>query len=715
MKQYNSHYLGICINNDDPQKRGRVQVFVPQIMPALYEDWNKEGQDLAISCVGDNISAGLPDSVIKRLKTILPWAECAAPIMAMSGPGGGTVPNLGGVSNFFDTSPVSNPGEAADVSSFSSQVSIPKSNSSANTNQLHPVFAQRLNGFYQEAKQLGYNITLTSAYRSIEHQARLFQQMGGRGVAKPGSSAHNYGIAVDIKTNGPGVSINQISIARDRTQNKDTAQYRSLLAKYKLHQPLHPDLYRTSAPEKWHIEPIETAPAGGPRGANHFKDVVASLTSGGPSPIRTSVAGSALPNTMPGPEGPPSLTNFDSPLYGTNADPTTDQSSLSLTSVPNTSLTVGSNGRVDPNQLRTHIEGQIKNSSLNGFVPKDGAKYGVDGSAKSWANFLTGLSEKESGWKATTTFKESFTNNGKPVISTGLFQVSTGSLPGYGFKNVTQQQLNDPVFNTNAAIKIFEQNTLKSGYLADPSTGKGAWNGRGASGSYFAKASMSKVAADAASGKLGTFNPNTASSVPEPPTALINNPDRHGTAYSMDVNNMAQGMFAYPGAGAMLWVFFREGNPLYPVYFAASYSQSEWSSAYRTGSEVDGYAPSQGSTGLRWNTGAGGIAATNSNSYDDRSKDQKNFTIFGYDGSNLSFEEGCTQMLTKYDLKDQCQKDRFETTLGARETWVQQDDSLTCFGDVIIKIGNVSRPAKDAVNRIQEILNEIQAPLLEEA
>ena len=45
-------YLGICINNNDPEKRGRVQIFVPHIMPTLYERWNKEGKNIQINCVG---------------------------------------------------------------------------------------------------------------------------------------------------------------------------------------------------------------------------------------------------------------------------------------------------------------------------------------------------------------------------------------------------------------------------------------------------------------------------------------------------------------------------------------------------------------------------------------------------------------------------------------------------------------------------------------
>ena len=38
MKEYNSIYLGIVIQNNDPKKRGRVKVYVPHISPALATD-----------------------------------------------------------------------------------------------------------------------------------------------------------------------------------------------------------------------------------------------------------------------------------------------------------------------------------------------------------------------------------------------------------------------------------------------------------------------------------------------------------------------------------------------------------------------------------------------------------------------------------------------------------------------------------------------------
>ena len=50
MRQHWGNHLGICVNNADPEKRGRIQVFVPHIMPALFEEWNEDGKDITIEC-----------------------------------------------------------------------------------------------------------------------------------------------------------------------------------------------------------------------------------------------------------------------------------------------------------------------------------------------------------------------------------------------------------------------------------------------------------------------------------------------------------------------------------------------------------------------------------------------------------------------------------------------------------------------------------------
>lgn len=87
MKTYLGNYLGLVVGDNDPDQRGRVQVFIPHIMPTIYEGWNREGLDIKFNITGDNVTSGLTNDIILKLQRILPWAECAAPIFG-AGPAG---------------------------------------------------------------------------------------------------------------------------------------------------------------------------------------------------------------------------------------------------------------------------------------------------------------------------------------------------------------------------------------------------------------------------------------------------------------------------------------------------------------------------------------------------------------------------------------------------------------------------------------------------
>ena len=72
MKNVPGVHLGIVINTDDPEKRGRVQVFVPNVSTTLYDNWNKDAVDITFS------TASFKPNVLERLKSLLPWAEVSS-------------------------------------------------------------------------------------------------------------------------------------------------------------------------------------------------------------------------------------------------------------------------------------------------------------------------------------------------------------------------------------------------------------------------------------------------------------------------------------------------------------------------------------------------------------------------------------------------------------------------------------------------------------
>ena len=53
--KYHGHYVGIVVQNNDPQYRGRVKIFVPHVSPTVYKGWNEINKDKNFNFIG-NIS-----------------------------------------------------------------------------------------------------------------------------------------------------------------------------------------------------------------------------------------------------------------------------------------------------------------------------------------------------------------------------------------------------------------------------------------------------------------------------------------------------------------------------------------------------------------------------------------------------------------------------------------------------------------------------------
>ena len=57
--KFYGNYLGICISRMDPEKRGRVKIWIPEVHPALFDKVNEDGRNIVINCVGDNVENSL--------------------------------------------------------------------------------------------------------------------------------------------------------------------------------------------------------------------------------------------------------------------------------------------------------------------------------------------------------------------------------------------------------------------------------------------------------------------------------------------------------------------------------------------------------------------------------------------------------------------------------------------------------------------------------
>ena len=79
------NYLGIVIQNNDPDMAGKLKVWIPHISPTVYKNWDETNTDKSFKFIGKNINSDITD-IIEDLKKVVPWAECASPLIGSVAP-----------------------------------------------------------------------------------------------------------------------------------------------------------------------------------------------------------------------------------------------------------------------------------------------------------------------------------------------------------------------------------------------------------------------------------------------------------------------------------------------------------------------------------------------------------------------------------------------------------------------------------------------------
>lgn len=775
MKQLFGNYLGLCVNNNDPEKRGRVQVFIPHLMPAMYENWNELGEDVKLVCLGDNLPDSLPPDILDKLIKILPWAESASPILGTSSPGnlitqaagavaGAVGAAAGAVGSYFNQSPVPEPIESGGASGIGSEGGLlNEALKYAGSDGLGQTVRGRLTT--PGAKGGGACGRGTIAVVGALTNNRAFQQ------GSAGGNAKDYSVGR--------------SAPSDRFAQSGIYQPRQAVGANYLNDPSQwrvGDVIASAGGANGHIQvwtgkqwvsdfqqgnrilqssynnfTLHRLNPNGVAAVNARSELLGGLTGGTGAAeqpqtgIENASASSGpaavTPHQDPNPVGDPEAAPTQ---WGNIANPETQTTGAPVSGVPAgaTSSITGINSNMSP-AFKAQYErafNALNGSRFVGTVPKDGAKYGITtGSREEWAHFMTRLASTESGFNPNV---QADINGIKPgqrgyngdSQSFGLYQMGRSQFRTYGGGG----NVYNPNDNTNAFVKYAE-----SMYFGGGSYGRGGgtnsiagksggqWLGLAAAYGPLRKITtgkQNKNESQLLAGNISASERQTGNYTSPPPSAetaaeatavansgsMVNRTDGNGPTAVLNLNNMAKGVFTYPAAGALLWVFFREGNPLFPVYFAANYGAAEWSSAYRTSSPAPGYQPTPvdesliTSTGGMMNlNGVGGLRWEDTNSPLDRTQDTKSIMLFGHDGSNIYLRDGYNQYYSKFDRRDQVEGDRFETTLGFKEDWVQGDSNEVVMGDLFVKVGNVSPPCVNAVERIQQIIGEIMQPLAE--
>ena len=722
-KKY-GNYLGICIENRDPEYRGRVKIFIPHIMPDLQENWNDSGFDITIDCVGNNLQNGLDSSIIDKLRSILPWSECASPVFGTStagsfNPVSGTynqtnytensnaaltpssanfkidenidenlaryTMSIGARETSFDTS-------EANSDYYNSTVTIPGKNGSYyNSNVARGVNKEDLTLEQSRAKYGDYGYFQTNQ-NDVEHAVRLgvprdiasaMNNGGGRGNYTPEQQAR--ATALYIKAYRP-----EAAAAASR------GDYTTANALLK---------------GKW-----PSLPGGRSHKTGQDSKANAFLSGSKQAPNINQPASNPDPSSLTAPPMPQSTaeggdytTNSQVPSDGVNVSTTISGggqgiagtvSGKSTTSRPGFANAFKSNVLKGASGLKS-----ASGTTLCGQGTRKAVGLALGDSYYSNTGFGTDITAdtvRNGYW----TKKGDYANGGtvgsdyKPQQGDVLVHQKNKGGTAYGHAQVyldgqwhswksgddVQGYLNKSG-QTTTVMRLTEQGKQKlaSAGVADASL-------LGKDGSVLAAASAR--ANDENNGIEGDYNSNIS---------------KHTTstqATPLDTTGMAQGLFSVPNPGALLWVFFREGNPLFPVYFAASYGAAEWASVY-TQQSPPLYYPKENDISTINNEATLRPNSCGAIKFNGTVTDEKDYRSIKIAHANGGFHELHATGTIHYSPNEHVEQiggNRFSYCLN-KEEWVQGTDNRVTIGDQYIVVGT---PTQANIKVIEELTQKVK-------
>jgi hypothetical protein len=138
--------------------------------------------------------------------------------------------------------------------------------------------------------------------------------------------------------------------------------------------------------------------------------------------------------------------------------------------------------RAEAPQWTAHLVEQINKSGLLNTTPKDIGNFCPQykgNELRFWVYLVSSIAQLESNFNPNTTYKENFKNSkGQYVISTGLTQLSTESVAGYGYRGLSTDDLKEPLLNLEITVKILKHWMDRDHVLSEYSGGR--WIGSGA-------------------------------------------------------------------------------------------------------------------------------------------------------------------------------------------------------------------------------------------
>ena len=740
MKEYYGNYLGICINSQDPESRGRVQIFIPHIMPALYEGWNESGEDITIECVGNNLPNGLSSDIINKLVQMLPWAEAASPVIGSS-VAGAYNPSTG---NFNQTSTPegtisSFPGTSLDNASGLDYIFNSEARRDANGNvqvynlpsgdgggayevaginqKYHPQEAAALKGLVEqgkykeaEARAKNYIGTYTNsaaklaANPGVDYALRDAAFNRGQGGAN-WMAKYAAGIEPNLKMNDSARQ--QILAAQQRDPQGYLGRLREATERYETDVVGVRSQFIKGLTNRWDDRYQNSLSL-----LNNSK-----ISLNDPASIPTTPPAQAHPFSEPEPQVFVGREPTQSALTDVNA------------SAP---VSVGGNNNYENYFNSAAFKDALRARKNHGAFQDENGNWKsgkgttlcaagamitvgtITGSnsiktepmgsatalARSSSNVLTNAADSQGNkLYGKQTFPSNYTPQNGDVVA------MAGGKKGYGHAIA---YLNGKWYAHKAGDHPPEV-YLKGGKYNSPAlyrltdAGIAAADAEGvADGSKILPATPS-----------GAFDESVINGIDPLPSGIVKNPTSSITT-DMDMTGVPQGMFAYPAPGALLWVFFREGDPLFPVYFAASYGATEWQNAQKASSPPL-YGPQAGQQSEFNNqsmfrpNNAGAIVFTDSATSE---KNNRTVRVAHANGGYFEMHPTGTTHYSPNEHMQQVAGTNYNYCLN-REEWTQGTDNRVTIGNQWVVIGNPSQANFETIEALTEKVKQINAKMLQ--
>jgi hypothetical protein len=330
---------------------------------------------------------------------------------------------------------------------------------------------------------------------------------------------------------------------------------------------------------------------------------------------------------------------------------------------------------------------------------------------------FTRLASTESSFNANTAADINGGRSG-PLTSFGLYQLRTTQFNRHGGGDIYNPDNNTSAF-VNYAEEMYFGNTYSSGgnNVIGARGGSNGWLGLAAAYGPIRRITdnrpdenQKQLLAEnisAAERQTGVYTANNLASNQQ----SVHRPTQHAAAPGPNTNYQALGMFGYASEGTAVWVFFREGDPHFPVYFAASYGQREWQNMYSYSSPGIGAGAGTGALPgtekMRLNSYGGGFESAQVSENSESGLDPEfTFQVYGKNGSNLLFTKDHTQFNSTYNHNQRVAGDFQEITEANKEERVRGDKNTYVEQDVYITVGNWTDEAIAASDEIQQYINE---------